>query len=524
MVGFGFGAWPPRPVSGGGGGGTPTPTPGGTSPARYSPMGTRFRLPTGTQTINASFLFQAYAHVFATGAWATNEAAFFWSTFANLTSVADHEAKVTGALRIERISVLISGTWVDATITAGDETIDPNTDGAGKWVRCAFATPLPANTVLSMRVATEFTRTGTCPGGPAAAPNEAQRGSSTSLASTLTTVSLNNSNAVHWRPCAMMGKGGDGRPALLALGDSIGAGADQYANAAVMSARAEFGYLGLGLDDASTSKRIPCFNFCVPGQNPENYGTPSRVALKLEILTKAMALNGGASPVDEIVVQHGTNSVNGTVTKAQLVGHLKNVYSTFRAVLGATMPVTQVEMIALPASTDGYATLANQTPTAPNTYPTGVRWQVNEAIGGPDGLGSPSAELRADGSIRGSFAPWRYGSADTAADRDLLPVQSFTTTVAAAYGGSGNITLTDAPLVGHYLAVGGAAFHYGVVTSVTGTGPYVVGIIWQGGQAAKAVGNPVRATAHGSGLHPGPFHHAIMAQAVIDWKISRGWV
>lgn len=82
--------------------------------------------------------------------------------------------------------------------------------------------------------------------------------------------------------------------------------------------------------------------------------------------------------------------------------------------------------------------------------------------------------------------------------------------------------------MGDYLSVGvpGGSYHYGIVTSVGGTGPYTCGIVWQGGQSAKAAGTPVRATMQGGGLHPGPVAHAhaLYAQAVIDWKRSRGWV
>lgn len=86
--------------------------------------------------------------------------------------------------------------------------------------------------------------------------------------------------------------------------------------------------------------------------------------------------------------------------------------------------------------------MENQThPSVLNAYPDGVRWQVNAAIGGADGLGDPAAILRADGSIQHSIAPWRYGSADTADERDKLRLLPFVTTVASAYGGSGSIAL-----------------------------------------------------------------------------------
>lgn len=339
MPGFGFGRGRRGPRHGVG-----EAVMGGTSAARYSPVGTRFRLPTVTQNSNVAHPYQCWSQVFATGDWSVSETALFFPTFVNLTSVANHEADVTAAMSIEGISFLVDGVWQLATIAEGDSAIDPQTDGAGKWVRLSGVT-LPAGTLITMRVAAHFTRAGTLPRDPAIVAGEAARGGTSSMVAYLTSGgSLNNANATHWRAAAMLAKGGDGRPALIALGDSIGCGADQYSNGAYQSARAEFGFIGLGLDDAVASKRIPYINMCVPGQSPENYGIASRVAKKLEMLAKARALNAGASPVDEILCQHGTNSVS--TDPATLIGYLKNTHATFRAAMGAAMPVTQVEMIA----------------------------------------------------------------------------------------------------------------------------------------------------------------------------------
>lgn len=484
---------------------------GGTSPGRYSPAGTRFRLPITSQNSNVANPYQCWSQVFATGDWRASELALFFPAFFNQTNVQDHEIATTAAMEIEGISFLIEGEWRLATIMEGDAAIDPHAEGAGKWVRLSGVT-LPADRRIIMRVAARYVRDGTLPRDPANVMDEAARGGTTSMAPFLTDGgTLNNANGAPWRAAAMLAKGGDGRPALVVLGDSIGCGADQYSNGAYQSPRAEFGFIGLGLDDvAGGGKRIPCMNLCVPGQNPANYAVPARVAKKLEMLEKAMALNGGAAPVDEILCQHG--SMSGTVTKDVLLGYLRGTYATFRAVLGNAMPVIQVEMIAYPTSTDGYATLERQAPRSVlDAYPDGVRWQVNAAIGGPEGLGDPEAELRADGSIQGSFAPWRHGGFDTAANRDRLRLLPFETMLAADYASGNAVVLADAPAVGDYLAFGAPedAYHYGLVSGVSGVGPFAASIIWQGGQAAKPAGTPVRATMQGGGLHPGPVAHAI---------------
>lgn len=500
--------------------------PDGKPDPRYRAAGTRFRQATLGYAYNTAYPYQVDSQVFATGEWDISEFALFFPAFYNAPNGLMHEIATTAAMRIEGISFLIDGTWQTATIAPGDEIVDPQIDGAGKWVRLSGVT-LPANTLIEMRKAFQFTREGTIPRDPAAASGESGRGGAASMASYLTTGSLNNTNSNAWRAAGMIAKGGDGRPSLVVVGDSIGAGADQYTSSAYHSPRAEFGYVALGLDDNTDTKRISSLNLCVPGQKPEAYANREAISKKLEMLAKAKALNGGVSPVDEIICQHGTNSINGSITTPALLGYLRGTIGNIRSVVGETVPATQIEMIAYPGSTDGYATVENQFhPSPQNVYPNGVRWQANAAIGGPDGLGDASAPLRADGTIQHSIAPWRYGSADTGNGRDKLKVLPFASTLAAEYASGSTVSLVNEPAVGDYLSFGapGGSYHYAIVRAVSGSGPYTCDLVWQGGRAAKPAGTVVRATMHGGGLHPGPLAHVMYAQAILDYKRQRGWV
>jgi hypothetical protein len=507
---------------------TPTPSPGGTSAARYSFAGTRFRQPTKAGTVNSGNPYQVTQFAFATPDYQLADPRFFFQTFYNLTSGAStHEVATTSPITIEGMSFLLDGVWVRADPTLFPITIDPAVDTVGKLLPAFTNIALPVNSLVQARIAWFGTGGMTVPGPETTwgSGGEAARGGTSSMADFLTNgSSLNNSNATTMHPSMMVAKGGDGRPALLAIGDSIGFGQNSGVNGAMFSARGEFGYLGTGFDSNASSKRIPVYNMCVPGQSPGNWSTPANIAKKLALLQMVID-ETGAAPCDEIVNQHGTNSISGTSTLTQLQDWTRATLANFRGVVGEDMPATQAEMIAYPASSNGYADLAGQSVNTQNAYPGGVRWQFNASVGGADGLGDPAATLRADGTIQHSFAPWREGSYDTGANRDKLRILEPQTTLAADWSNASSFSSVLPFQVGDYVVAAGSSTEEAMVTSgPSGTGPYSHGSALQSFPLTTLpAGTPIRATMHGGGLHPGKTGHDIYAASVVAYKQQRGW-
>ena len=191
-------------------------------------------------------------------------------------------------------------------------------------------------------------------------------------------------------------------------------------------------------------------------------------------------------------------------------------------------PITQVEGIACTNSTDGFATLANQTPQSGYVYPSatpGHLWFFNADVG-TDGLPDAAAYYRAQGKIEDSIGAWRAMSADLLDDRDLQAVRPFATTLDSAYVSGSSISTVAAPSVGMALQVPLTAGGFGTsrqVTAVTGSGPYTVTLSGTvGGEAASA--NTVR-EAPGDGVHPsGVVHRDVLAAEIVAWKSRRGFV
>lgn len=515
--------------SGGGGGGSS----GGTSATRYSFAATRFRFPTTSRAVSGSNTYLIQQFVFGSPAYDVQNPRFFMPGFVTLTTgVANSEVANQNTIMIEGLSIKVGGVWYAVPATNLPMTIDPATMPG--VLLDAIPVTIPANSVIEGRVAYNVPASGSLPTCPRAAvfgasgKSESSQGGTSSLAAKLTdNTALSNANAHAdtYIPAYMVAQGGDGRPAMIVVGDSIGYGANESSGALSpqWSDRGAFGYIQRGLDDASASKRIAHATLCIPGTKPLDWQDRTKWAKKLDAI-KAVHTATGDWPFDDVISQHGTNSIAAGTNFATLLAGMKAYYELMTAEWGK--PITQVELLPLPVSSDGYATLENQTPSAPNAYPSGQRWQLNAAIG-TDGEPDPASALRAGGWITDSFAPWKLGSYDTGSNRDKLKVLPFNTTLAAAAAqGATSFSMIAPPAVGQYLSIGGQAA-FGIVTAVSGSGPYNVtlGITTPVPAGGIASGAPVQACMHdGAGTHPGvEGHRDIYAGAVVAWKQRRGW-
>lgn len=512
-------------------GGTPVPS-GGTSATRYSFAGSRFRLPSQPRAISASNTFLVGQFVFGSPAYDTTNPRFYMPGFYQTLSAV--ETNNPNQITIEGVSIRVGGVWYQAT--GFPITIDPTT-APGALLPAITGVTIPANTVITARVAYSVPTTGNSL--PATTRNpafgEGIQGSTSTLAARLMDgIALNNTggHADAYQPLYMIAQGGDGRPAFILIGDSIGFGANESGsfNASVSnwSTRGAFGYICRGLDDDTTSKRLMVCNLGVPGSRPLDIATRDGAYSKKKLDAIKAAFDAtGDWPFDEVISQHGTNSVSSGTTGAQLIAGMQ----TYLAILKAewSKPITQVELLAKAQTTDGFATLANETVLTQDAYPAGQRWQLNAAIG-TNGLPDPAATLRASGHIQDSFAPWLDGSYDTGSNRDKLRLLPFNTTLAAsAVQNAASFSMTAAPTVGAYLNIaytGGYAD--GHVLTVTGAGPYTVAMIMtsQVGVSGAPSGAVVREQFHAlDGTHPGgPAHRDTYGGiSTVAWKQRRGW-
>ena len=505
-------------------------------------IGTALRLPTATLTKSGNN-YVAGDMAMGMPPWEVDEIWFCFpvGAFTNSGYVAcpngyTHEGMATRASDGQRTL----GSMDDAGTSI---VIDPS-DGSmtyGRWIKFTPAAPIPANTILQVFTFAQYIPDGTFPrnrGGTVETvnrfggtiPDERSQGSSSSLLSTLSgSTSYNNSAGELVWPCAAMARKPSGELSAISIGTSIGYGVNNT-TAVLRDNRGEFGFMSRGLDDNTDSGRISNLNWCIPGWNhvstdtAKSHTNETAAAPLLWLMDKARALNAGRPLVDQIWSEHGTNSSG---TQSSLRADYRALFDLWRTSVGDDdTPVYQAEMLPYASSTDGYATLGNQSTTAANTYSTGTRWLLNSDIGGPDGDGDPTANLRADGTIQASFAPWKETAHDLTTNRDKFSVRAFNTTLAATYSGSGTVSLTAEPTVGDSLFIkDGATEGACIVLSYTGTGPYLVTPLWVAGSGSTYTsGSTVRSIWHdNNGLHPGPLAFDEYMTSLTALKVALGF-
>lgn len=355
---------------------------------------------------------------------------------------------------------------------------------------------------------------------------------------TLSGVQNGLSNVIY--PAMMVGRVNTTSPIFLIMGDSIGGGSNDNAG---KTARHIRGFINLGLDDNITTKRLAFSNLSVAGTSPLQMTTISNWQGRYNMLQQIKSFNEGRWPFTRILSEHGTNSLGASLKDTVMPNYFLMLRSVF-----AGIPITQTELLSRPtSSSDGWQTLGSITIQPYDSYSgrstanggdntgAGGRWDTNIAIGGSNGLGAitNNSEYYQLGYIDDSFAPWRYDSYDTGANRDKFALISFSSTLAADYtAGTATASVTGScpPDVGHTMILFGATTPSdsndksdNTVTGVSGGSPCTVSVNWsQNGTAGWAVTLSMRDR---TGLHPSTYDHRnLIINAVLDWKIAKGWI
>jgi len=509
----------------------------GTSPSRYSFAGTHMRraqenaaiTDIGDDPSTGTKRVVVVDHAMHMPDYPTSEHRFHIPN--SYMASAGLEYKTTTDIIIHKASVKImdeagmAGTWYP--IPGLPMTITPSMDGG--WLPALTAgITVPANAKILLRYVYELP---TLSGDITVFPlhswkhvgyGDKQQGyTGAQLATALALVptsgtaqtDLGNSSG-RWLPASMcVAKGGDGRPAFVIIGDSNGYPGFSDTIQSAFTDRGEWGYLNIGLDDNATSKRLAFANICVVGQGYTGYQNRSRWQIVANAI-KYIKDTYGEWPFDEVLDEMVENSLS-----ASAVSDIVAYQTLLKTEWGK--PVIKVQSLnRITSSSDQYATVAGQTVDSVHTYPTGGQWLLNAAL-------EPGGSLRTAGLVDDTFAPWKYECANPLTnDRDVLAVKPFTTTLAAGISGGApaGVQLTHAPTIGAALVVAGYS-GYMHIYSISGSGPYTITQYSPNGFTGTAsAGAVVREVAHGDGLHPSAAHHRyVLAQAMIDYKIARGW-
>lgn len=504
-----------------------------TSPYRYSVAGTAFRVPTiGASSATNRFMLVEFW--FGTPDYTIYDPRFFMPSFWSPTSPGEVTIAAGESIVIQGASIeATSGVWTqcDGAAEAGVATI---TDaGPGAWLP-RVAVTLNANTMYRARVAFVVSnlnvlipRDGFSASTVATGGQNRQEGSTTTRFARLATTGANvsNSGGINYNPMMMIAKGGDGRPAVVVFGDSIGYGGEDPHS--VRTSRNVSGYVERGLDSNIGAKRLAYAILACPGQRPvgtNGWDVEANWSRKIAAL-KAVETEYGVLPFDLVLSQHITNGVAYTGDGNDLKIGMGRYFDLIATKFGK--PITQIEGIPHTTSTDAWQTVANQTEANGKSAAStnlGHMWTFNADVGGVGGLGSPAAHYRAARKITDSIAPWRLMSADLTTNRGKLAVRPFGTTLAAAYVSGSVITTIAAPAPGSFVSMmqdSGTSGTARAVITVTGTGPYTVTVNGSLGTAAS-VGNVVKEVG-GDGLHPSTPVYIELSQAIIDWKRKRGF-
>lgn len=463
------------------------------------------------------------------------------------------EVDTTSVITVQGIAIINAGglrTRVEVDGGFDDVVIDPATGETihGKWIRCRSETMIGGGGTQRFTIAYHLSD-GTIPQSRTVQANSSQtnifgqampverwQGGTSSFLPALSgsTVFNNTGGPRPPLPSLMMVRGL--QTAYLGLGDSIQYGSAQATGTALWTNRMAFGHLEMGMDDNTSSKRIPGNNLAMPGWNMTASATAGSHAnatasmRQLWAIEKALEINDGRPIADIIVCGHGQNSVNSG-TSVLLAG-ARALASIWRTAIGnPDAPIWWSGMVPDAQSTDGFQTVANQTPrAAADIYPTGARWQFNAAM--EDG-----GELRADGTITAHVSLWPVASADSTTNRDKFAVRPFNTTLTSTYTGTGNLFMAAAPPLGAWLTIidGTTVYSGAQVTAVSGTGPYEVsmgipgsptissGAIvqerWIDGSGTGTLGTTLQ-----NGVHPSALAHVLYSQKWIDTKVAQGFV
>lgn len=283
-------------------------------------------------------------------------------------------------------------------------------------------------------------------------------------------------------PAAAIGTGWDGSPVFLVVGDSIAAGAGDYAPET--STRAVLGYVGRGLDDAG-STRMNFANWAIPGSRSRDQASIATGQYRLRMRVLQSVRN---KPFNRIFSEMGTNNVSEPLAQHQ--AEQRDWWQMWRNTC-PSCPIYQTTYLPNAGQTtySYWTDQANQVASGATNAPGGYRDQVLDWYRG--GRDLPSYLTVIDAGAAG---------ADPAVPQNWRNPPGGWTLGAATNAGATSMTLAGAlaPTVGDWVVVepGSTAYEQLTIASVAGTGPWTVTLQNNGG----APGNGTVAKPHAGGV------------------------
>jgi hypothetical protein len=469
---------------------------------------TRFGLNVGrTGAAVAANRFFATRRAFATPNWAVRDAQFlFWNG-----SMRGGAATGTGNPVVIEKDAIRSGTTTIPLTYGGASGVTIPDDGL--VLSDPLSAPLAANSLFAYVSAGNVQVGQSYPG---QIDYLLQNGDGIALGST-SRAALVDSGAVgqgfsagaHWSPIAMFGRGWDGSPVVLVLGDSVPAG--QVEPYFMADARGNRGFASKLLDDPA--RRLAHGNFSVSGLRIDQ-----AVAGIVPLLRRIVAMLPGV-PWTHVLLSLGLNDLLQDADFATV----QMRYAMLRDAVQALRADAPVHPLTITPDTDRTANFwtdeAGQVYRNARFGPAPSDWsQYNAWIRSqPAGFAEPIDVAPAVcGTIPDRWRVLSYQGALT----EAVPVDGWRPNGAA---GPTQVMVDTAPPPGALLVFApGQADQDGgyIVAAVGGSGPYAVTLLRSQLQPpqvqapavvkAHAVGTSVRAYLSQEGLHPGGHGHELM--------------
>lgn len=256
--------------------------------------------------------------------------------------------------------------------------------------------------------------------------------------------------------------GADGRPVFYIDGDSI---AYEKGTPDLIAPDRVGGIIEPGLVNAAggASYAVTCANGAISGSGIEStnpadgvYYNATSHQHRRALIGQITALNGGTPPFTHFIEEHGTNSLVSPV--AAQIALKQTRFAWLKAWLD--LPIIDCAMIPNCTSTDGFRTVANQTPSGGDVRvayrAAGIAGTIANIVGFVD-----------------TMSPISAGADDAAMMR--FAVRPFVATVAENFaGGSGPIRISAAPAIGAALCLDPTS-GAGLIRIVTGVTEIVAG-------------------------------------------------
>ena len=485
----------------------------------YMPACGRMAFPDGTG--GPSSYFHNVTHLQCTSPqWAaSNLRLLLVGFYVKGDSSANPETCVSGDPTIDFITVFIGGTAYPVTF-GGSQAIkvpkcgfvltDPLRNASG-----ALVTLTPATSYFVRTAQSAASTSGIQPGGQG--PYDTTRWSNsavgdgtrydttiqTALRTSGTVPAYSQGSGIGAGPALAIATGWDGSPTYCIVGDSIGRG---QADANFNGLRGITGYVQRGLDDSASSSRRAFVNLAIPGTAPDTQSSIATGQFKLRMQALRSLPN---QPCTEILSEmgHNSSSIGGASLAAfqqQELGWWAFWHDLFPA---ATIFHTTFPPHAGQINNDKWtvAGAAGQS----TDYPTSVRWQASNWFRGlcpgtSGGIACPA----------GPAVPAYVKTLDVTpafqdpANPGYWAVSPYAWTVATTVSSGSSVSVAavngaPAPGVGDMLALepGTSNVEYQQIASVTGAGPWTVGLMASIGKT-HAAGAAVGVGYTPEGTHP----------------------